>query len=186
MKKENTLIHNKMALGGLGLLLLILVIWVDSQRIKIVDKSDTLMRSSTKSYKSRTLDKIRQIVVHHSASIGQRAEDYAIYHVNSKGWPGIGYHIVIEVTGLIVQCHPLTTICYGVENNNTPSINICLSGHFGKQEPSLEQLKSLKKVIAHFRKQLPQYLPVKGHKEYKATSCPGVNLVKHLYQYNAA
>lgn len=186
MKKTKFTANKKAALGGLGLLLLILVIWADSHRIKIVDKSGTLMRSSTQSYQSRTLDKIRQIVVHHSASTGQRAEDYATYHVKSKGWPGIGYHIVIEVTGLIVQCHPLTTICYGVENNNTPSINICLSGHFGKQEPSAEQLKSLKKVIAHFRKQLPQHLPVTGHKDYKATSCPGSNLYKHLNQFNAA
>lgn len=129
MKKSTSLIQNKFVLGSFGLLLLILVIWADNQRIKIVDKSETLMRSSSQSYHTRSLDKIRQIVIHHSASIGQRAEDYAIYHVQKKGWPGIGYHIVIEVTGMIVQCHSLATICYGVENNNTPSINICLSGH---------------------------------------------------------
>lgn len=186
MKHKKYNINQNVVLGGLGLLLIVLVIWIDSQRIRIVDKSNTLMRSSTQSYGTRSLDQIKQIVIHHSASIGQTAEDYARYHVESKGWPGIGYQFVIEVTGLIVQCHPLNIISYGVENNNTASINICLSGDFTKQEPNAAQLKSLKKLIAHLRKQLPQYLPVTGHKDFKSTSCPGSNLYKHLYQFNRA
>ncbi|BDS12731.1 peptidoglycan recognition protein family protein [Aureispira anguillae] len=87
---------------------------------------------------------------------------------------------------MIVLCNSLTTISYGVENNNTPSINICLSGNFTKQEPSPAQLKSLKKLIAHLRKQLPQELAVTGHRDYKATSCPGSNLYKHLHQFQLA
>lgn len=168
---------------GLGLLVVIILIVIKSRQIKIVDKSKTLMRSSTNTYKSRRLDQIQQIVVHHSATIGQTAEDYARYHVQSKNRPGIGYHYVIEETGRIVLCNSLTTISYGVENNNTASIHICLSGDFTKQEPSTAQLKSLKKLIAHLRKRLPQALPVTGHKDYKTTSCPGTNLYKHLNQF---
>lgn len=178
--------RQKLGIAGVTILVLLIWFWFQSRRIKIVDKSKILMRSSTQSYASRSLQQIKQIVVHHSGKIGQTAKDYARYHVVSKRWPGIAYHFVIEITGEIVLCNSLTTISYGVENNNTPSIHICLSGNFTKQEPNAAQLKSLKKLIAHLRKQLPQPLAVTGHKDYKATSCPGKNLYKHLYQFQRA
>lgn len=176
----------KIGLGSLGILFLLFLIWLESEQLKIVDKRSQLLRSSHTHYKSRTLSQIRQIVVHHSASTGQQAKDYAQRHVLKNGWPGIGYHFVIEVTGMVVQTNSLTTICYGVENNNTPSIHICLSGDFRTQQPTTEQLKSLGKLIRYLRKQLPQTLAVTGHQDYKATSCPGKHLYKHLQQYHIA
>jgi hypothetical protein len=157
-----------------------------SKPIQIIDKYNSLMRSSNQTYRTRSLSSINQIVVHHSASIGQFAEDYARYHVRSKGWPGIGYTFVLEINGDIIQANPLTNVSYGVSGHNTRSINICLSGDFTKQEPSSLQLKSLKKLITHLRKELPQQLPVKGHKDYGQTSCPGPALYKHLNKFNLA
>lgn len=154
------------------------------QSIKIIDGYAYLTRSSNQTYNTRSLSSINQIVVHHSASIGQSAEDYARYHVRSKGWPGIGYTFVLEVNGDIIQANPLTNVSYGVSGHNTRSINICLSGDFTKQAPSPAQLKSLKKLIVHLRKQLPQQLPVRGHKDYGQTSCPGPTLYKELQAFN--
>jgi len=154
--------------------------------IQIIDKYNSLMRSSNQTYRTRSLSRINQIVIHHSASIGQTAEDYARYHVRSKGWPGIGYHFVIEVNGDIIQANPLINVSYNVSGYNTRSIGICLSGNFTKQEPSSQQLKSLKNLIAHLRRQLPQKLEVFGHKDYGQTSCPGSNLEKHLYKFQRA
>jgi len=144
------------------------------------------MRSNSQNYHTRSLDQINQIVVHHSASINQSAKDYAHYHVFSKGWPGIGYHYVIEKDGTIVWCNLLTTVSWNVSGHNTRSIGICLSGDFTKEQPTTAQLKNLKKLIKHLRKQLPQHLPVTGHKDYGSTSCPGSHLYKHLSQFNAA
>lgn len=171
--------------GGIGLLI-ILLIWIKSQEIRIIDKTDSLMRSSSQSYKLRTLDQINKIIVHHSGSIGQTAEDYARYHVLSKGWPGIAYTFIIERLGDIIQGNLLEWITYNTTGQNTSSISICLSGNFTKEEPSPEQLKSLKKLINYLRKILPQRLEVSGHKDYGVTSCPGTNLYKHLAQFQLA
>jgi N-acetyl-anhydromuramyl-L-alanine amidase AmpD len=177
---------HKYWLIGLTLLLVLVLIVATSKPIRIIDKYNILMRSSSKKYATRTLNRINQIVVHHSASIGQRAEDYARYHVQSKGWAGIGYHLVIEVNGDIIGCNPLTNISYGVAGHNTRSINICLSGDFTKQDPSPQQLRSLELLIKHLRSEFPQTLAVAGHKDYGQTSCPGPKLYQHLKKFQAA
>lgn len=176
----------KALIVGAVCLVVLLLLWLSDQRIKIVDKTNELMRSSSLKYGTRLLSQITQIVVHHSASIGQTAADFARYHVLSRGWAGLGYTFVIEVNGTIVQAHPLTIVSYNTAGVNTRTIGICLSGDFTKQEPSPAQLKSLKKLIKHLRKTLPQRLEVYGHKDFGTTSCPGPNLYKHLRQFQFA
>lgn len=159
------------------------VYFLFKRKIVIIDKINTLPRSSTLKYSTRSLAQIEQIVIHHSASIGQKAEDYARYHVESRGWAGIGYHFVIEVDGSIIQGNHLETISYNTQNNNTKTIGICLSGDFTKQEPTAAQLKSMEGLISHLRKLLKKQLPVSGHKDYATTSCPGPNLYKHIQKF---
>lgn len=178
--------HKKLLLFGFALVLFVVFVAAAPKRVRIIDKTTELMRSSTLKYATRTLSRINQIVVHHSASIGQTAKDYARYHVLSKGWPGIGYHFIIEVNGDIIQANPLTNVSYNVSGHNTRSIGICLSGDFTKQEPSPQQLKSLQNLIAHLRRELPQELEVFGHKDYGQTSCPGPSLYKHLHKFKLA
>lgn len=168
----------------LGILLLVLL-W-RQRSIQIKDHINQLLRSSTAAYKSRSLQQITQIIVHHSASIGQRAADYARYHVLSKGWPAIGYHFVIETDGTILQTNPLTAISYHNSGQNTRSIGICLSGNFQEQQPSSQQLQSLKKLIRHLRKKMPNALAVYGHRDHGKTSCPGRFLYQHLSQFKRA
>lgn len=178
--------YKKQLIGaGIGLFI-ILLIWVKSQEIRIIDKTGSLMRSSSQTYATRTLDQINKIIVHHSASIGQTAEDHARYHVLSKNWAGIAYTFVIEKNGDIIQGNFLETISNNTKGQNTSSLSICLSGDFTKEEPSAAQLKSLKKLINHLRKILPQRLEVSGHKDFRKTSCPGPNLYKHLAQFQLA
>lgn len=177
--------HKKVLFFGLVIVLFV-IFAANYKNIRIIDKTSKLMRSSSQKYTTRSLNQINQIFVHHSASIGQKAEDYARYHVQSKGWPGIGYHFVIEVNGDIILCNPITTISYNVSGHNTRGIGICLSGDFTQQEPTSAQLKSLDNLIKHLRKELPQYLAVDGHKAYGQTSCPGHHLEKHLYKYQRA
>jgi hypothetical protein len=171
--------------GGIGLFI-ILLIWTQSQQIHIIDKTDLLMRSSTKTYPTRSLNQINKIIVHHSASIGQTAEDHARYHVLSKKWAGIAYTFVIERPGDIIQTNFLETISNNTKNQNTSSISICLSGDFTKEDPSPEQLKSLKKLIIYLRKILPQTLDVGGHKDYRSTSCPGPMVYEFINQFKLA
>lgn len=154
--------------------------------IEIVDVVEQLPKHPNKSYSKRSLDKIDGIVVHHSASFGQDATKYANYHIESRGWPGIGYHFVLYPNGRIEQTNYLDTISYHTAGANSSKIGICLSGNFQQGQPTPEQLASLKKLISHLRQQLPQYLTVSGHRNHGSTSCPGQYLYPHLQQFQLA
>jgi len=125
-------------------------------------------------YGSRNLEEIRNIVIHHSASTGQTPYDYARFHI-SKGWPGIGYHFVIDPSGKIWQTNALQTASYHVKNNNTPSVGICLSGDLNKDPMTAQQKKALKGLIRRLKKSLPGPLSVGAHRDFVNTDCPGVH-----------
>ena len=67
-------------------------------------------------------------MIHHSATDDGSPEAYARYHVQTRGWPGIGYHFVIQKDGGIYQTNRLDTISYHVSGQNTNSIGICGTG----------------------------------------------------------
>ena len=160
---------------GLFLLLFILLYeWYAKRPIKIIQVYHDLPRKG--SYPSRSLEQIQQIIIHHSASPYHRAEDFARWHI-ARGWPGIGYHFVIEKDGRILQSNPLTTISNGASGENTKSIHIVLSGNFDVEKPSKQQLKSLKRLTKHLQDQLKRTLPISGHRDHGQTACPG----KYLY-----
>lgn len=184
-------VNKKGALFGLGLFLFLYNASAKDQgrnKFIIDDRySDwSLPRSTVDEYDKRNLNQIEQIIVHHSGVTGQTAEDYARYHVSSKGWPGIGYHYIIEKNGAIVQGNPLDNVSYHVSGQNTKSVGIALSGNFEIEQPTLEQMEALTWLITHVRGELPQALEVYGHKDFGATSCPGVNLYGELQNYKLA
>lgn len=123
-------------------------------------------------YLKRALSKIKYIVVHHAAIDGYSAIDYAKWHIQ-RGWPGIGYHYVIEPNGTVNQTNSLDTVSYHVANNNTASIGISLCGNLSKHPPTKEQMDSLVKLIKKLKKEVGNHLLVKGHGELQATECPG-------------
>lgn len=189
-------INKKTVLVGLGLALFFSSTISAKQKQKdqfTIDNrySDhSLTHSTIDQYGKRNLNQIDEIIIHHAGVTGQNAEDYARHHVRNKGWPGIGYHYVIERNGnlgdsrsLIVQGNPLDNISYHTINHNTRSIAICLSGNFEIEQPTPEQIEALTWLIAHIREELPQPIEVFGHKDFSATSCPGLNLYGELQNY---
>ncbi|WP_299368326.1 peptidoglycan recognition family protein [Winogradskyella sp.] len=143
----------------------------------------SLARSTTASYATRLLSDIDKIIVHHAGVEGQTAEDYARYHVNTKGRPGISYHLVIEKDGLAVIGNPLENVPWHTSGENERSIGIVLSGNFDETQPTPAQLRTLELVIRDIRNQLPQPIEVYGHQDFAATSCPGDNLYPLLNQF---
>ncbi len=129
-------------------------------------------------YPSRALSKITQVVVHHSATKstlpGSNPTAYANFHVSNRGWPGIGYHFVIQRDGTIFQTNLLTTVSNHVQGANTKSIGICLSGNFDEEQPTPEALGALVHVIRYLNTQLGKTLGIHAHNEYAPKSCPGL------------
>jgi N-acetylmuramoyl-L-alanine amidase len=131
------------------------------------------------SYSRVPLAKKTDIAIHHSLTKTGSAEAYARYHVQ-QGWPGIGYHFVIEQDGTIVHCHDYDVVSYHVGDSNSFAIGICLTGDFrketGGQKPTSAQLESLRLLVEAIKQDVPSIKRVRGHNEfpgYAWKNCPG-------------
>jgi len=139
------------------------------------DVVSSLPQHSTKRYASRPLEAIEHIVIHHSAippTVG--AQRIAEYHVNNLGWPGIGYHFVIDDQGIIYRTNALETISYHAGHVNGSGVGVCFLGNFTDVVPSSTQLESGGKLLAWLVQELKLTNDeIQGHKEFINTQCPG-------------
>ena len=144
------------------------------------DERDTLTKHPTKKYPTRDVSKITTIIIHHSLTKSGTAKAFSNYHVETHGWPGIGYHFVIEKDGDIVWCNDLETKSYHVGNSNGFCVGICLIGDFRSEEPTDEQMQSLFKLSKALMVDLNISSDfVKWHSEmpgYKTKACPVIGM----------
>jgi len=119
-------------------------------------------------------------VIHHSLTKSGTAKAFSNYHVKSNGWPGIGYHFVIEKDGDVVWCNDLGTRSYHVGNSNIFSVGICVVGDFRTQTPTEEQIESLLTLSKSLMEDLNISSDfIKGHSEMKGytwKSCPVIDM----------
>lgn len=137
-----------------------------------------LPKHQTKRFGKRSLNKIDEITIHHSATNGT-VKNIAEYHVNTLGWPGIGYHFVINTNGEIYQVNYLTTLSYHSKGRNTRAVGICLIGDYSTKEPNFKMIKSLDSLVEHLKGAI-EIKSIKPHNETKATICPGEYLTKFV------
>jgi len=143
--------------------------------LAITDIVDELPKHPTLTYRNRAVSAITAIAVHHTVSPPDRAiSSLASYHVNTHGWPGIGYHFVINGSGQIFQTNRLTTVSYQTAYNNDYTVGIALQGNFQEEIPPVSQLEALDRLVNYLRSFL-HITVVQGHREFPrtATACPG-------------
>lgn len=95
-------------------------------------------------------------------------------------WFDVPYHYYIAVDGKIADGWEIRFV--GKTNTDYDPVGhtlIALEGNFETENPSLEQLESLRKLLAW----LAEYYKVpvteiKAHNDYASTACPGENLKK--------
>ena len=167
-------------IGGVVFITLIILRLLTRKRafgIPIKYQANILPRSIWKSYSTRSIDEIEQVVIHHSLTKSGSPAAYAKYHVDKNGWPGIGYHYVISKEGEIVQTQPLRTVSFHTSGQNTRSIGICLTGDYDVQQAPEVQLDACVKLIKWLeQKELKRSLQIAGHNKYSSKSCPGRNI----------
>lgn len=142
----------------------------------IADIIDQLPKHPTKVYGNRPTSDITTIVIHHSVSPPDRpTASIAAYHINSNGWPGIGYHFVVKVDGTIEQTNRLVTMSYHTGGQNYYSIGVCLQGDFTLQPPPTAQLDAARELIKYLQVVLGRVLVVSPHRSMpgQQTACPG-------------
>lgn len=154
---------------------LILLVYGFTRKPRIIDISGSLKKNGN--WPLRDPSQITDITIHHSATADTATpESFARYHVDTKGWPGIGYHFVITPAGTIFQTNPVTANSYHNGYNNSVAIGICLIGNFDETTVPAAQMKAARWLVSYLQKKYG-IIYLNSHKEYKnATSCPGRNV----------
>lgn len=148
------------------------------------DIRSTLARSPSKRFATRPLSGIGGIAVHHSAgSKTGTPQAAARWHVDGRGFAGIGYHFWIADDGRVFYVGDLGTSRAHVLNQNDALTGIVLAGNFQNEDPSPAALASLSNLIAALEDFHGRRLSVFGHNGWAPsgyTECPGANLSRRL------
>lgn len=138
----------------------------------------------------RDIKSLTTIVFHHDAwpkSKSARftdldlAKEIANDHIKSKknkpnGDAGFPYDAFVR-NGIIYICNDIEPQKYGVSNNNSYTVHICLSGDYVNADTVSEQDRNaLYAAFFMYKAIMPSYKQLKGHKELSATSCPGYDM----------
>jgi N-acetyl-anhydromuramyl-L-alanine amidase AmpD len=109
----------------------------------VQDIIDELPTHPSKSYPSRTLSDINQIVIHHTGtSPAFSAQRMARYQVQRMGKPGISYHFFVSADGTIFHTNGLQTITDHAYARSRDSVGVCFAGNFGSSIPTPTQLQA--------------------------------------------
>jgi gas vesicle protein len=142
----------------------------------IQDISQQLKHHPTRRFESRSLDQIRQVIIHHTAippTIG--AERIANYGVDSKGWPGFRYHYFITGDGQIQQTNALTTLSTHAGPYSSTSIGVGFAGNFTDTIPTPAQIDAGAQLIAWLLRRFNLSIrAVMAYKELINTQSPGL------------
>lgn len=142
---------------------------------------------------------VRYVTVHHDGldlletgtarpAMADRIELYRSGH-RGKGWGDIGYHFVIDRSGVIWEGRELKWQGAHVKDRNEGNVGILLMGNFEIQQPTAAQLASLRQhlraVCAYFS--VP-WTRVFSHREWPGaqTLCPGKNLQREFVALRGA
>ena len=131
--------------------------------------------SSSCTFPNRDLEsEVNTIVVHQTdtACRGERQiEETAEYHVNHRGFCGIGYHVFITENGKIYQTLNLRSNGAHAGTHNGYSIGIVMCGDWRLENgvknedlaASKKQYKALVWTLAHLQNSYPQFKNIVSH-----------------------
>lgn len=143
----------------------------------IVDAIDAMPKGKLYPWPVRSMEQVDTIVVHHMASEAPLINQ-ANYHINGRGWRGIGYHIVID-NNVVKQVNELSHITNHCTNYNTRGIGVSIRGDLSKRTLTDIERKLLNATLVTLKALFPK-AEIKAHRELSATSCPctDINLIR--------
>ena len=150
----------------------------------IIDVVDELPVHPDKEYASRYYSDIHTIVIHHAGysypanatydQVRGHLDVIANYHINTKDWPGIAYHFVVDGMGRVWQTNDIDTLSYHAGVANSYSVGICMLGAFHLDTvPTDAQLQAVNCLCQWLEEEIGAVLDIVPHKAIIATACPG-------------
>ena len=137
--------------------------------------------------------KITTILLHHSGiSYEKNPNQFEANNRVHKKWGvksslgyWLGYNYEISMDGIVRQARregERTVACWQQGMNTGKAIHICLDGNFSIQAPTLQQEKSLTKLLKELKLKYPD-TEILHHKNFANTQCPG-NLIPANWHKN--
>lgn len=156
--------------------------------VKIISKAEWGAKPATR---NTTLPNgLYYAVIHHTAGDNCFTKATCIleiqgiqnYHQNILGWDDIGYNFLIGGDGNIYEGRGWNVLGAHALNWNSKSIGICLMGNYNNDQPTEDQIKAAKEILAEAvsRGQITSNYILKGHRQVGATECPGNNLFNEI------
>jgi|GEM_PF-3037537 len=130
---------------------------------------------------------VTHIIIHHTGDLASdgkpihrdtSAEAINRYHRTRKSppWDGIGYHFVVRWDGRIqIGRSVMTKGAHAGSSMNKRSWGVAFSGNFNVGRPTGEQIRSFR-WLRRYLEEVKPGLVMAGHRDVRATSCPGKNL----------
>jgi hypothetical protein len=130
-------------------------------------------------------DPLRQelntFIIHHSATLDSTPASIQAGHMNGEGYADIAYHYIIDKAGLIYEGRDIHVRGAHTGGHNTGTVGIVLIGNFETEEPTAEQICSLKRLALQLKHQY-DITHLAGHRDFQPneTVCPGEHLDDQL------
>lgn len=112
------------------------------------------------------------IIIHHMAGNGTVQDIHRIHR--SNGWAGIGYHFFVCKDGSVYRGRSENRKGTHTAGYNSRSIGICFEGNFEQDTMSEAQFDAGVELLEYLADKYGD-IPIKRHRDYNATSCPGRN-----------
>ncbi|KAK7110408.1 peptidoglycan-recognition protein SC2-like [Littorina saxatilis] len=112
---------------------------------------------------------------HDKASCIHIIKGYQNYHMDTHGWPDIGYNFVVGEDGHAYEARGWKKLGAHTVGYNDKAIAICVMGDFTSHVPNTAALHTVKQLIECGVKNnhISQHYTLKGHRDVNPTSCPG-------------
>ena len=112
------------------------------------------------------------IVIHHFAHDAATPQQVHSWHL-AKGWLGIGYNYVVNLSGDVVEGRGLYAVGAHTPNRNATTVGIACQGDYSRpREMPTAQREALLRLISELRAVFGD-IPIHGHSDFTATACPG-------------
>lgn len=137
--------------------------------------------------------KVNKIILHYSAiphpPLGKALRQIEAIHKNhtERGWSGIGYHIAVHPSGVLISCRPLKLVGAHCRGHNTGSVGVVMltDREYLSTNPPLLQwvtVDLLKQLCTAFNIDRTQ---VFLHKQFNQTECPPITREFEEYLHKA-
>lgn len=131
---------------------------------------------------------VHQVFIHHAAGPSpitpaaevQLLRQYDAQH-RAKGWDGIGYSFIVGPSGRVYEGRGQKVGSH-TEGHNSVGFGICFLGNFEQAVPTAAAMMAAADLMSHLvsvRALLHDFI-LRGHRDTKATACPGAALYRDL------